>query len=584
MNQDNGWRREAQAANARAFAATLAARGVGPVVISPGSRSTPLVLACAEHPDLETLSVIDERSAAFFALGWSRATGRPAVLLCTSGSAAGHYLPAIMEADQAELPMLVVTANRPIEREASGAPQTAVQRHLYSHVVRLDLEVDLALDSERGAGAVRRVVAQAVARSVGPVPGPVHVDVRIRRPLEPQEWPAPPPRNAETPRWHMGRWTVDDQGLGEVVALVANARRPMVVAGPAPRWAADAAESAASLSSRSLPIFGEWTSQLRAQGEFWALGAGLQSARVREEIEPDLVVQLGTAPVSSGWEPWIERCVARGARHVVVQSGRMRDARSTATDVVVVDPALLLQRLGARLPAGTERRWSRWRDELTKLHGAIAAVLEREWNASGLELQAARAAICEAPSGVLGFGNSLAIRHAEGVPASHPGASSWSWVWHQRGLSGIDGLLAGMAGSLRAVAERGRAQPARLILGDVSFVHDLGSLGLLRASWAERLDVVVLDNGGGRIFERLPLERLALDEATRNLFATPIGVDLAKAVGAWGLDYHEIFDLEGLVARLHTASRGARVLHVRCPGAEVTADHQRILAALDRVP
>ena len=581
--------RASQTTNARVFAATLASQGVGPVIVSPGSRSTPLVLACAEHPDLETVSVIDERSAAFFALGWARASDRPAVLLCTSGSAAGHYLPALMEADAAEIPVLVVTANRPIERESSGASQTAVQRHLYGLVVRRDYEVDLALASERGSAAVARVVGQAVARTTAPLPGPVHVDVRLRKPLEPEEWPMPDafqPREPRRPRWFGARALADEEAVDEIVSLVAAADRPMLAVGPAPRRVREAAAAVASIAQSGLPMFCEWTSQLREQSEFWALGAGLASGRVRRRLRPDLVVQLGTAPVSAGWEPWIEQCAADGAQHIVVQSGRMRDARSTATHVLVTDPAPFLNQLATRLTAENGARWSAWHEALRAIHDAVAGVLVEQWEDAGLELRAARAAITECPGGVLGLGNSLAVRHAEGAPpaTSSGDAGAWSWIWHQRGLSGIDGLIAGMAGSLRAAAsEAGSALPGRLLLGDVSFVHDLGSLALLRSDWAKRLDVVMLDNGGGRIFERLPLAKLDLDPATRDLFVTPPSVDLGAAARAAGLAYHEVSSADELVAELGKGRDGARVLHVRCPPTEVNADHRRILAALDRI-
>lgn len=586
-------RRETQTSNARTFAATLAAQAVGPIVISPGSRSTPLVLACAEHPDLETVSVLDERSAAFFALGWARATGRPAVLLCTSGSAGGHYLPAIMEADHSELPLLVVTANRPIEREASGSSQTAVQRHLYGGSVRSDYEIDLALATTRGSAAIGRVVAQAVSSSTSPVAGPVHIDVRIRKPLEPDEWPQPARDSAVAPRWLAGRWQVDDDAVDQVVSLVCAAERPIVVVGPAHRSMTAGAEVATSLVALGLPLFCEWTSQLRAQSRFWAVGAGLQSARMRERLQPDLVLQVGTAPVTSGWESWIEQCARAGARHVLVQGGRMRDARSTATEVVTMEPVAFLTRLAGGLSTRQGHDWSAWHRALDAAHRSIVQVLAREWEASGLELQSARAAVTECARGVLGLGNSLAIRHAEGVPgpaepepgsAAESEAPGWSWVWHQRGLSGIDGLIAGMAGTLCAAADEvGEAVPARLLLGDVSLVHDLSSLGLLQGSWARHLDVVVLDNGGGRIFERLPLEQLDLDQASRELFATPPRVDLSHAVCAFGLQYLEILELKQLHQAFEAGGKGARLLHVRCPGAEVTADHRRILNALEQI-
>lgn len=580
----------AQTQNARALAAALAAQAVGPIVVSPGSRSTPIVLACAEHPEIETVSVVDERSAGFFALGWARSTGRPAVLLCTSGSAAGHYLPAIMEADASELPLLIVTANRPIERESSGAPQTAVQRHLYAHTVRRSMEIDLDLNSARATRAVTRVTAQAAARTVAPLPGPVHLDVRIRKPLEPGDWPVSPRRAAVAPRWYPGSWTEDEDTIEDLAALVAEAERPLLVAGPAPRGALTGLRAARRLLDVGLPGFYEWTSQMRCAGEFWALGAGLQAERIREHLRPDLVLQLGMAPVTSGWEPWIENRVAAGTHHVVVQSGRMRDSRSTATTVMTGDPARVLTKLAASLDSEDGTQWASWMETLRRAHDFIVDVLGREGQASGLELQAARAALIENPGGVLGLGNSLAIRHAEGVPITADGAAvsipaqtGWSWVWHQRGLSGIDGLISGMAGSLHAAAaEAGEPVPARLLLGDVSLVHDLGSLGLLQSAAAGRLDVVALDNGGGRIFERLPAHDLQLDEPTRQLFSTPPTVDFGKAVDAWDLHYLEVRELAALVAALQTRPEsGARVIHVRCGGSEVTADHRRIVAALN---
>ena len=176
---------------ARLFLRSAAAAGVTDVVLSPGSRSTPLTIAAATTSELRAHVIVDERGAAFFALGQARVTGRPSLLICTSGTAGAHWLPALIEASQSFVPLIAVTADRPWELQDSAAPQTIDQLKLFGDHVRHYAELGLPDPSPGALRAVPRIAAQAVARALGPVPGPVHINARFRKPLEPVEVDGP---------------------------------------------------------------------------------------------------------------------------------------------------------------------------------------------------------------------------------------------------------------------------------------------------------------------------------------------------------------------------------------------------------
>lgn len=529
----------AQTAFADAFVGGLAAGGVRDVVVSPGSRSTVLLLA-AKRAGLRLHPVHDERAAAFFALGLARATDAPPALLCTSGTAAAHYLPAVMEASATGLGLIVLGADRPPELHGSGANQTIDQSHLFGRHVRAYVDLGLPDGREGTLRAAARRAAQVVATARWPDPGPVHVNAPARKPLEP-EGGAPSVPHAPTvalPSAHP-----DGESLSELARWLSEAARPALVAGPALRSQRDAREAVATLAAAlDAPMIADATSQLHGTLPAHDLTA--------PHLDADRVLQVGRPPIGGRVERWL----SDRPRAVLAERG-WPDPASSAERLVFGAVSTSLETLAAAVP-------SRRRDEWSRRWGALATATERHQEAllaKGFhEGHVARIALERWPDdGLLMLGNSLPVRHADlwGRP---PRAT----VLHQRGVSGIDGLVAGAAG-----ANVGSGAATLAMIGDVSFLHDIGGLAAARHC-DEPLVVLVVDNAGGRIFERLPVHG-TLDEHTfEDLFAMAPAIDVASAAATFGHRYHPVDSAEALASALDEAraERGCTVVHAMANG------------------
>ena len=520
--------------------AALADAGVELVVVSPGSRSTPLVAALVREPRLARVTIIDERVAAFYALGAARATGVPAALVCTSGSAAAHYLPALVEASHANIPLVVLTADRPPELHACGASQTIDQRDLYGRFVRAAFDLGAPHASEAALRGVRRTIIQAVTRARGGNPGPVHVDVPLRKPLE----PAPPATDAEralarTAAELRGRAAVapprlvaDDAALDELARTIAREPDGVIVAGAMPAGFTAARDDVFALAVRAgYPVIAEAGSQLRLcpRERTVACVDHFDLIPVDDLPVPKVIVQLGAEPVAAGWSTWLGR--ARAAERYVLAGPAWHDPEGTAR-VILGDERDAIARVLDRLerePAA-DRTPSRW----AELEARAAHAAERAIDAHARsETAVVRAAIDALPAGALvQIGNSLPIRVVDHVAGARDVA-----VITQRGAAGIDGLIASAAGATRA------GKPVLLVLGDVSFAHDVGGLLAARTSCTAPLAVVVVDNRGGQIFAGLPVARAELQNAERasasdvlaEHWLTPPGIDPAAVATAMGL-------------------------------------------------
>jgi 2-succinyl-5-enolpyruvyl-6-hydroxy-3-cyclohexene-1-carboxylate synthase len=529
------------------IAATLG-ESVQLCVISPGSRSTPLVAALARVASLQLVTIIDERAAAFYALGAARATGRPVALVCTSGTAAAHYLPAIIEASMAGVPLIAVTANRPPELHECGASQTIDQHALYGGFVRGAFDLGAPVASELALRAVRRKLVQAITLALGPAPGPVHIDAPFRKPLE----PAVPSTDEECALARVVAELVrrpaiiappvlspDATAIATLARTVAAEPRGVIVAGALP--VGFAREEVFELAARTgYPIIAETGSQLRL-GPVPAnvtLVAHFDLTALDRLPRPAVIIQLGAEPVAAGWPAFLAR--ERSARWVFAGSW-WHDPDSSSDCVLLGDPAtavalvcIELRRLGehsldrirtrrqVERTAASEAWCAEWR------HVESRAVIGRDEALAAhphSEACVIRAAIDAAPGGtILQIGNSLPIRvvdHVSSGGAAHP-------VITQRGAAGIDGLIASAAGATRA------GHPVLLVLGDVSFAHDLGGLLAARAAMAP-LAILVIDNGGGQIFSGLPIARAELGETFGRHWLTAPELDptaIATALGA----------------------------------------------------
>ena len=542
----------------RALASALASAGVTDVVLSPGSRSTPLVLAAWAEPRLHVLPVWDERSAAFLAYGMSRRSERPTVLVRTSGSAAGHDLPAVMEAEAACVPLVVVTADRPSELVGSGASQTADQTKLFSDKVRGFAE--LGLPDAGGVDAVFRKVAQLVALSVGPVPGPVHLNAPARKPLEPTEPADDEERQLRSrvearilrpTRVHAGRPRFGPAAFGTVADVLVHARAGLLVAGPA-RGRPPADEVLDFLTRSGFAFAAEVSSGLTHI-------PGLEAFEHADPPEPpDVVLAFGAQPTSRR----LQAILRSAPRRVLLDPWRPLDPTNQAEHLFVgpVDDALAgLARCFGFDGQDARDAWaarSRFRDAwVARDEEAARSACQRFDQPGGLgdDGAVARRALHALPAGgLLVLGNSLSIRLADRF--GRPGLGSKRFaVAHQRGLAGIDGNVSAALGS--ALEHEG---PTLALLGDVAFAHDLNGLALLRHA-GKPFVLVVLDNGGGRIFDELPIAQSAPEAMP--LFRTPTGLDVEAACRAFGVAHRRLDD--EAVLREAIATPGATVLHAR---------------------
>lgn len=529
---------------ARLFFSSLASAGLREIVISPGSRSTPLALAAAAEARLRVHVLIDERDAAFFALGQARRSGRASALLCTSGTAAAHYLPAILEASQSHVPLLAISADRPWEAYDAASAQTLDQVKLYGDAVRHYAELGLPDASPGALAAVVRIAAQALYATTAPRPGPVHLNARFRKPLEPVAVAGREPfadriealLRAGAPRVFAARTGIADAAIEALADLCAEHERGLIVCGPA--WSGtDAGELRRAVAAlgrvTGFPIWAEACSGVRFGGGP-AVGGGfdtlLHSAEFRRAHAPGLIIELGGPPVSSVYASYLAE--HPGAERAVIAPHGWNDPSGTARVLCFADPAEACARLAAH-PRLTDRRpaptaWSR----------ALAAAEALVWRCAELEreplvlseAEVARAVIDALPAGAtLVVGNSLPVRDLD---TFCPISDKPLRVLHQRGASGIDGLIAGAAGA-RSVG----AEPLALLLGDLSALHDLGGFAALRCVPGP-LAVVIVQNRGGRIFEQLPLSQSAAARPDfERLFITPQQVDFAAAAQAFGIRF-----------------------------------------------
>ncbi|HEX5802161.1 MAG TPA: 2-succinyl-5-enolpyruvyl-6-hydroxy-3-cyclohexene-1-carboxylic-acid synthase [Azospira sp.] len=558
----------------------LVAAGVREFVLSPGARSTPLTLCALRHPALACEVIVDERSAAWFALGRVRAGGRPVALVCTSGTAAANWLPAVVEANQSALPLLLLSADRPPELHGWGANQTIEQERLFAGQVRA-VHAPGAPFAGFSPAWLRQLAARTVADSRWPLPGPVHLNLAFREPLLPAvprvEFTTATAATATTaaatgPNRTTDRTTndatdrttdraqpdaplavarptlhADADALRELIADLAHGRGAIVCAegcagdaGATPN-ANEFASAVAALAARlDCPILAEPLSGLRfgahdrsrvcCRHDLW-LRDPAQAAALR----PDWVLRFGAFPVTRT----LQSFVAGAATLLVEAHGRWPDPLHRSARLLRADPlaacrALLAEELPTA-PAGWMAAFRAAEDAAERRLAATPQPPEAELFA-GLcrQLPAATRFFC---------GNSLPIRD---LAAFSGGGERALHFFANRGASGIDGNLASAAG---ICGNRATAAPTVAVVGDLTAQHDLGSLALVAG---RPLAVLVINNGGGGIFDLLP--PAALPEAEFEAgWLTPQRIDFAAAAATFGLAYRRCASAAEAVAETGAA-------------------------------
>ncbi len=545
----------ANTALASAFAEELARSGLRLAVVSPGSRSTPLAVALWRQPEIEVKVIVDERSAGFFALGAAQARREPVALLCTSGTALVNYHPAVVEADESGIPLLVLSADRPPELRGIGAGQTIDQIKSFGSSVRWFCEVGTHEADDSGLLHYRSTACRALAAARGEArPGPVHLNLPWREPLAPV-----PVEGAVTATDELALNGRDGRPLTAVTQIdlepstflldeaaghIGNAISGVIVAGR--QLDPELREPLAHLARvAGFPILADPTSQLRCGPHDRSHVVAAYDLLLREEhfarsVVPDLVLRFGEMPTSKPLRAWIE---ASGADEIVVDPyGGWNEPTNRAAAILRADPTELASGWAARVEGleGRERPPpERWMDAERAAQVALDEALAY---AEVSEPALHRALGAAHRDGDLVYtSSSMPIRDQEAFLAA--GDADVHFL-SNRGANGIDGLISSGIGAAQA-----SGRPTTIVCGDLGLLHDIGGLAAL-CEVETPVRIVVIDNDGGGIFHFLPQESALASDEFEALLGTPRGVDAAKAAALFDLPHQRLASLAELPAAL----------------------------------
>jgi 2-succinyl-5-enolpyruvyl-6-hydroxy-3-cyclohexene-1-carboxylate synthase len=506
----------------------LAGAGVTRAVISPGSRSTPLVLACDAHPAIEISVQVDERCAAFLALGLARGGGGPVILIATSGSAPAHWYPAVIEASHSNIPLILLSADRPPELHGWGANQTTDQQWLFGSHLRAFHDPGPAAADADARERLRQLGSRATRQALQPRPGPVQINLPLREPLLPEslvELPLPSAVTAaQRPR------PVPETGLLEAALALVSGQPGIIICGATDLGAPFAAAVTRLAAQLQCPILADPLSNLR-------FGRHDQTALIcyydafldafpdagGETLKPRWILRFGALPVSKPLLQYMERS---DAPVILCDPYRQWPVAAPHTELTLAaDPALLCTALGARVPTPGPADWrERFRRFERISQQRMSAETRDDRPFEGCLI---RQLLERLPDGSLLFsGNSMPIRQLD----SWSGAAAKRLHIHaNRGVSGIDGNLSTFIG----LAD-GDHPLAVALLGDLAFYHDMN--GLLAAAGRD-LVIILLNNNGGGIFGYLPQAAL---ESYQRYWNTATHLDFQHSAALYGLAYQRV--------------------------------------------
>jgi 2-succinyl-5-enolpyruvyl-6-hydroxy-3-cyclohexene-1-carboxylate synthase len=565
---------------ARALLEELVRGGVRHAVVCPGSRSSPLALACQRVEGLKTWSIIDERSAGFFGLGVGKHSRAPAVLIATSGTAGAHFYPAVIEAALSNVPLVVLTADRPLELQGWGAPQTIPQARLFGEFSRFFVDLGLPEASDVALLHLRATASRAVGMALRAPRGAVHLNVPFREPLAPtpeafgeerlsalaREGRSGAPLTSITPSARQPA----PHALDEVRRRIADTERGLIVCGPRDEEDGFAEAITALSHATGYPVIAEAVSQARYGGGAGTLSfydAILRHAPFAQAHKPELVLRFGGGLTPKAPQQWLD---ASGA-HIVLFSddGALFDPAHRAAQVIEGSATSACETLSR----GLSRGLGRWAQGFLQAERLARNTLEAAFaeETALTEPRIAREVVAALPSGAnLFVSSSMPIRD---VDAFAPGSAMPLRVLSNRGANGIDGIV---SSALGMAASSGR--PTVLLTGDLAFLHDVG--GLLTARRHElSLTVVVVNNDGGGIFSFLPIANAT--EHFEPLFGTPHGVDLSHAASLYGAEFHRPDLPPALRASVKVGLEGGlHIIEVRTDRTHNVDYHRKLFARM----
>ncbi|CAG9622399.1 2-succinyl-5-enolpyruvyl-6-hydroxy-3-cyclohexene-1-carboxylic-acid synthase [Sutcliffiella rhizosphaerae] len=516
-----------------AFVDELVKSGMREAVISPGSRSTPIALLMAEHPELHVSILVDERSAAFYALGLAKTTNKPVAILCTSGTAATNYYPAIVEAYQSRIPLIVLTADRPHELRDVGAPQAIDQLKMYGDYVKWFVEMSLPEDTGSMIRYARTMSARALGTALSAPRGPVHMNFPIREPLIPNLeandlWTKYKELVDNRLEVNSGEYTISEERADYFARLLNVRQRGIIVCGEVSSSQREAFITSITELSDVLgyPIFADPLSGLRTGRHskttiMDGYDAFLRPDLVKEKLMPEVIIRFGAMPVSKFLTQYISK--SSSAIHIVVDGdGGWRDPTLQANYMIHADETYFCNKLLSKLQP---RSTSTWLDGINKINERTKSILQEQEETlfEGKIIRELQELLPD--SSALFVGNSMPIRDVDTFLFKNEKKVT---VLANRGANGIDGVVS------TALAASNTYEPLVLVIGDLSFYHDMN--GLLAAKLLKlNATIVLVNNNGGGIFSFLPQSKV--EQHFEQLFGTPTGLDFKHTAALYDADY-----------------------------------------------
>ena len=548
-----------------AFIEELVGNGVDEVVISPGSRSTPLALLFAHHPGVKTYTNVDERSAAFFGLGIARAKKKPVAILCSSGTAGANYYPAVIEARYGKVPLIVLTADRPHELREVGAPQAINQIDLYGKHVKWSVDMALPESIPSMVKYARSSAARGVSISTGYPQGPVHYNFPFREPLIPNL------QHVEFTSYQSVKTVIQgDRQLPsgyqhDLLDQLKKSNRGIVVCGPG--IGEDAVQSIIAFAEEyGLPILADPLSFVRngshSKGNIMdCYDTFIRVDELKESLHPDLVIRFGAMPVSKALMLFL-KSMPDIPTWVVSNGEEWQDPTARGTHYIQCEENLFCQAFIGK----NDKPDREWLEYWVGVNDETKGLLN-DGHESWDEGKAVHHLIRHLPDGATLFSsNSMPIRDLDTFLFTDDRSIR---IFANRGANGIDGVVSTALGMSTG------SQSMYLLIGDLAFFHDLNGL-LTARKYQLDMTIIVMNNNGGGIFSYLPQ---ASDQTHfEDLFGTPMDLDFAHAAKLYGAGYSKVSAEEEFIPALMEADqyKGINIIEVMTNREENVANHRKL--------